>query len=161
MARLGRTFAMPAPQCGPYEDMGRPLLLWIDDFAPGLMLYRAIFDRHGFRVITAASGAEGLRLAALHHPDVVVTDYEMPEMDGEAVAVALRVIAPHIPIIMYSGSTLVPLRVRRSVSAFCDKASSRDQLLNAIHRVMAKKHARTLQPSALPPASNDRHRTVA
>lgn len=141
--------------------MRAPLLLWIDDFAPGLVLYKAIFERNGFRVLTASSGADGLRLASLYNPDVVVTDYEMPEMDGEAVAVSLRVICPATPVIMYSGSTLVPLRVRRNVSAFCDKAGPRNHLLATVHRVMTKKHSAALQPSPFPPASNDGHRTVA
>jgi CheY-like chemotaxis protein len=154
-------YPMPSAQCHSYEGPQRPLLLWIDDFGPGLMVYRAIFERNGFRVITASSGREGLRLATLHNPDVVVTDYEMPEMVGKGVALALKALYPAIPVIMYSGSTLVPLRVRRSVTAFCDKASSRDQLLSTIYRVMAKKPSHPLQPSPLPPASNDGHRTVA
>jgi len=161
MARLARTYTLSAVRPASFDEMGAPLLLWIDDFAPGLMLYKAIFERNGFRVITASSGAEGVRLASLYNPDVVVTDYEMPGMDGEAVAVALRALCPATPVIMYSGSTLVPLRVRRSVSAFCDKAGSRDQLLATIHRVMTKKHTRPLQPSPFPAASNDGHRTVA
>lgn len=138
-----------------------PLLLWIDDFLPGLALYQAIFERHGFRVLTASSGAEGLRLAVSHCPDIVVTDYEMPGMDGEAVAIAMRHLSRGTPVVLFSGSTLVPPRVRRMVSAMCDKAGSRDQLLSTICSLLKKKPAPSLQPPPLPPASDERHRTVA
>lgn len=36
----------------------------------------------GWRVFTAASGSEGLNLAAIHHPDVILLDIMMPDMDG-------------------------------------------------------------------------------
>src|SRR5581483_10342340 len=68
----------------------RPALLWIDDYKPGLELYRAMFERAGFKVFTASSGEQGVKLAAANHIDVVVTDYEMPGMNGEAVAAAVK-----------------------------------------------------------------------
>jgi len=138
-----------------------PTLLWIDDFEPGLALYRAMFERLGFRVLTASSGRAGVRLASLHHIDIVVTDYEMPAMDGEAVATAVKANNPRIPVIMFSGSTLVPIRARRVVDALCDKAGSRDQLLATIHRLLHKKGVRTLQPPPVAQASHHGHRTVA
>src|SRR5690349_3845255 len=69
---------------------GRPTLLWIDDFQPGLALYRSMFEGLGFKVLTASSGKQGVKLAAENLIDVVVTDYEMPGMNGEAVAVAIK-----------------------------------------------------------------------
>ena len=139
----------------------RPTLLWIDDFEPGLVLYRAMFERLGFRVLTASSGKMGVKLASLYRVDIVVTDYEMPGMDGEAVASSVKVLNPKIPVIMFSGSTLVPIRARRVVDALCDKAGSRDQLLATIHRLLHKKGVRTLQPPPVAQASHDGHRTVA
>lgn len=119
----------------------RPTLLWIDDFEPGLALYRAMFEGFGFQVLTASSGAKGIRLAAMNRVDVAVTDYEMPGMDGEAVAASIKTLNPRTPVILFSGSTLVPLRARRVVDAFCDKAGSRNQLLTTIHRLLHKKRA--------------------
>jgi CheY-like chemotaxis protein len=36
----------------------------------------------GWTVLTASSGAEGIELAALHHPDAILLDLMMPNMDG-------------------------------------------------------------------------------
>jgi CheY-like chemotaxis protein len=140
---------------------GRPTLLWVDDFQPGLELYKAMFEGMGFRVLTAGCGLDAVKLAAQQLIDVVVTDYEMPGMDGEAVATAVKAIRPRLPVILFSGSTLVPLRVRRVVDAFCDKAGSRNQLSSTIHRVLQKKRSRALQPPPVGRASDVGHRTVA
>jgi DNA-binding NtrC family response regulator len=144
-----------------FESPARPTLLWIDDFVPALELYQASFERLGFRVLTASNGELGVALAATNHVDVVVTDYEMPGINGEDVATAVKAINTKIPVIMFSGSTLIPLRLRRVVDAFCDKAGSRDKLLAVIHRLLHKKGVRTLQPPPVAQASHHGHRTVA
>jgi CheY-like chemotaxis protein len=143
------------------DTTARPTLLWIDDFEPGLALYKAMFENIGFRVFTASSGDAGVKLAARNCPDVVVTDYEMPGMDGEAVAIAIKAMNSATPVVLFSGSTLVPSRTRRVVNAFCDKAGSRDELLGTIRRLLGKKPVRALQPPPVTPASHDAHRTVA
>ncbi|MBL8960627.1 MAG: response regulator [Gemmatimonadetes bacterium] len=43
-----------------------------------------------FRVIVAENGARGLEMARLHHPDLIVSDVMMPEMDGQALCEAIK-----------------------------------------------------------------------
>jgi DNA-binding NtrC family response regulator len=136
-------------------------LLWIDDFAPALALYKATMETFGFQVLTASSGAAGLKLAALNSIDLVVTDYEMPGMNGETVAAAIKSIDPAIPVIIFSGSTLLSSRSCRNADAFCDKAGNRDRLLGAIHRLLHRKRGSMLQPPPQLEASDDERRTVA
>jgi CheY-like chemotaxis protein len=139
----------------------RPSVLWIDDYRLGLELYRAMFENLGYEVLTASSGEEGLRIAARNRVDVVVTDYEMPGMNGEAVASAIKSVKPELPVILFSGSTLVPIRTRRLVDAFCDKAAPRTHLLSTIERMLHKKASHFLQPPRAARASDVGHRTVA
>ncbi len=57
-------------------------VLIIDD-DPGLLtLLRLGLERDGFEVLTAQGGKEGLRKAYDYHPDLIVLDILMPEMDG-------------------------------------------------------------------------------
>jgi CheY-like chemotaxis protein len=74
-----------------------------------------------------------------HRVDAVVVDYEMPVMNGEAVAKLVKTNWPELPVILFSGSSLLPRRVKHVVDAVCDKAGSRDALLSAIQRVLATK----------------------
>jgi len=159
----GLTLSARSCRTGSRKAPGKWLrtLLWVDDFAPGLAMYKAMFEALGFRVLTATSGVEAVKLAAVNYLDAVITDYEMPEMKGDAVAAAIKALKPGIPILMFSGSTLVPPRCRRMVDAFCDKAGSRDKLLAAIHRLLQRKGSAVLQPTVVAPASYHGHRTVA
>ena len=137
----------------------RPTLLWIDDFAPALSLYKVMLEGLGFRVLTASSGKAGVRIASTNRLDLVVTDYEMPEMNGEEVALAVKALNPSIPVLLFSGSALVPRRMKHLVDGCCDKAGPRSQLLAAIHRLLQRKEV--LQPTPVTQASDHRQRAVA
>jgi len=139
----------------------RPTLLWIDDFEPGLALYKKMFEDLGFKVLTASTGEAGIQLAALYPIDAVVTDYEMPGTDGLRVAVSVKALNPRTPVLLFSGSSLVPGRARRVVDAFCDKAGPRSELLAAIHRLLQTKRSQRLQPPPARQASDHGQRTVA
>lgn len=139
----------------------QPTILWVDDFEPGLAMYRAMFERLGFRVLTASSGQAAIRVASENHLDLVVTDYEMPEINGDGVALAIKAINPSLPIILFSGSTLVPELSRRLFDAQCDKASSREHLLEAIHFLLGRKRPAFLQPPPSAKPSDLGQRTVA
>jgi CheY-like chemotaxis protein len=114
-------------------------LVWIDDYQPGLTVYKAVFERLGFRVLTASCGKLGLELVDSNPVNAVIVDYEMPEMDGEAIATSIKNSRPELPVILFSGSSLVPSRVKNVVDAVCDKAGSRDELLAAINRVLGNR----------------------
>ena len=131
----------------PDANARHPTVVWIDDYEPGLVLYKAVFEDLGFRVLTASRGSVGLDLVASHPADAVVVDYEMPGMNGEAVATSIRHSRPELPIIMFSGSSMLPNRVRNVVDAVCDKAGSRDELLATIHRVLGKQDRSRPAPS--------------
>jgi two-component system KDP operon response regulator KdpE len=64
--------------------------LVIDDEPQIRRALRAGLERSGYEVLTAATGEEGLDLAALHPPDVVILDLAMPGMDGFEVCRHLR-----------------------------------------------------------------------
>ena len=58
------------------------LILVVDDEFDVLSAYTMLFEYRGYRVRTAGNGAEALESAARDRPDVVVSDYMMPIMDG-------------------------------------------------------------------------------
>jgi CheY-like chemotaxis protein/anti-sigma regulatory factor (Ser/Thr protein kinase) len=64
-------------------------VLVIDDEAPVRDLMRRFLGKEGFRVLIAAGGEDGLRLAREHRPDAITLDVIMPGMDGWTVLTAL------------------------------------------------------------------------
>jgi two-component system cell cycle response regulator DivK len=65
-------------------------VLIVDDNQKNLKLARDVLRAAGFRTLEAASGAEGIALAAERLPDVVLLDLRLPDMHGMDVARALR-----------------------------------------------------------------------
>ncbi len=57
-------------------------ILIVDDEPEILTLYGDELKDAGFEVSTAINGAEGLRVAAAEHPDLILLDFKMPIMDG-------------------------------------------------------------------------------
>lgn len=57
----------------------------------------------GYEVITAANGRDGLKKYRLYHPDIIVTDIEMPVMDGFDMVASIRETDGNIPILFASG----------------------------------------------------------
>ena len=83
-------------------------VLVIDDDEEQRTLLKAMLTSVGLRVEEAADGAAGLRAFGQHQPDLVVTDINMPGLDGHDVISALKVQHPTVPVIAISGGSAVP-----------------------------------------------------
>ncbi len=82
-------------------------VLVIDDDEEHRTLVREILVRAGHGVEEAADGAQGLHLFGKRRPDLVITDINMPGIDGHEVISALRVLHEDVPIIAISGGGAV------------------------------------------------------
>lgn len=67
-----------------------PHILVIDDEPQIQRAIRTILTEKGFKVSTASRGEEGLTLAAVNEPDLVILDLGLPDMDGVEVCMRLR-----------------------------------------------------------------------
>ena len=65
-------------------------ILLIDDEKNILLMIKNRLRAHGFDVITASSGSEGLEKARKEAPDLIVLDVLMPDMDGKEVCRLLK-----------------------------------------------------------------------
>jgi two-component system KDP operon response regulator KdpE len=81
--------------------MTSPHILVIDDEPQILRALRTILSAHKYRVTVAQTGEQGLALAAAEHPDIIILDLGLPDMDGITVCAHLREWT-EIPIIILS-----------------------------------------------------------
>lgn len=84
----------------------KPTVLAIDNDAVALSGLQLLMARKGIELDTATGGAEGISLVR-QNPEkyrAILLDYEMPGMNGDAVARRLKEIDPSIKIIMLSGT---------------------------------------------------------
>jgi DNA-binding response OmpR family regulator len=63
-------------------DVDRKRILVIDDDLPLRGMLAAALRQHGFQVLLAGDGAEGQRALTIHHPDVILLDLAMPNVNG-------------------------------------------------------------------------------
>jgi two-component system, OmpR family, response regulator len=82
--------------------MGKVLI--IDDNANLCELWAFLLEDQGHAVITAADGLTALRVYDRQRPDVVITDMELPGLDGLGIIARLRAARPDAKIIAMSGS---------------------------------------------------------
>lgn len=82
--------------------MGRQKILVVEDQAEILELIHYNLTREGFHVVGAQTGDEGLRLACVESPDLVLLDLMLPGVDGLEVCRRLRAddLTRDVPIIM-------------------------------------------------------------
>ena len=79
-------------------------ILVIDDEQGIRNLLDTLLRRKGYDVVLADSGRTGLELFRREHPDIVVLDLKMPEMDGLAVLRQIRGLDPRKPVIILTGA---------------------------------------------------------
>src|SRR2546421_1842398 len=61
---------------------GNKKVLVVDDTIDNLKLLSLLLSRSGYHVLTAKDGREGLEVARHNHPNIIISDVTMPQMDG-------------------------------------------------------------------------------
>jgi CheY-like chemotaxis protein len=115
----------------PGYPISQKLILCIDDDAAILSYEKALLERSGYSVMTAASAQRGLGLVPMYEFDAVLLDYEMPGMNGCDVAAEMKRVRPELAVILLSGSE-VPTYALALVDAFIPKLEASRALLPAI-----------------------------
>jgi len=116
-------------------------VLVAEDNTSLLQLFCRILGRFDFEVITATDGIEALDVFRERQEEigVVITDLEMPEMDGLELREHLQVLSPELPVIAVSAwaDTLrFGDRLDRKFSAVLTKPFTTDVLVERIRDLM-------------------------
>ena len=119
--------------------MGSTVLI-VEDDVHTTELVRMYLARDGHRVLVAADGLEGLRVAGEARPDLVVLDVRMVAGDGLNCLGRLKLEYPELPVLMvstYDNPTYVARAVALGASGYMLKESSGEELVEAIRTVAA------------------------
>ncbi|MDX1600484.1 MAG: diguanylate cyclase [Anaerolineales bacterium] len=114
------------------ERSGRSILL-VDDDADYLAATRMLLEREGHKVVLAHSGEEALQAVKEKPVDLMLLDYYMPGMTGEAVVSQLREFHPTLQVILQTGyaSEKPPREMlnRLDIQGYYDKSEGPEKLL--------------------------------
>src|SRR6476660_3037621 len=114
-------------------------ILVIDDQQGIRNLLDTLLRRKGYDVILAENRRKGLELFRREHPDVIVLDLKMPEMDGIEVLEQVRSLNPdqHVIILTGAGTPEMEQRVYAlGVYEFVHKEFSLHRLGDALKRLL-------------------------
>ena len=78
------------------------LILIVEDEAPQVEVLRYNLEREGYRIVVAMDGEEALEAVAIHHPDLAIIDWMLPQRSGVEICRHIRanVETQRLPIIM-------------------------------------------------------------
>jgi two-component system OmpR family response regulator len=124
------------------EAAGTPgRLLVVDDEKTILELLSGSLRLAGFEVTTAAGGAEAVRAAASHRPDLVLLDVMMPDGDGFEALRRMRSAGIEVPVIFLTARDEEPDRVNGfdlGADDYVTKPFSLNELLGRIRAVLRR-----------------------
>lgn len=120
-----------------------PTLLLIEDHAPLRRNLGDMLTLEGHRVITAANGPDGLRLAREQRPDLILCDIMLPGMDGLEILARLRAdtATRAVPFVFLTAKGSPPeIRAGMNLGAddYLPKPVSRSDLLSSISTRLAR-----------------------
>ncbi len=118
-------------------------ILIVEDNEKNMKLVRDILRHNGFTTIEAMTGGEGVRLATVEVPDLVLMDIQLPDIDGIE---ALRRIREDrsldaVPVIAVSASVMPDDQqkiVNSGFDAFVTKPINLKQFLDTVKRFLAQ-----------------------
>ena len=131
----------------PSEAPGKgETILVVDDSLAWLRLAREVLDAGGYQVQTCEDPSEALSLLEQNPEriDLVITDLQMPGLDGIELAAELLKIQPTLPVLLTSAAMFqMPSEKLRSLGIrdFLTKPWDREQLFSIIRQALASKQS--------------------
>jgi pilus assembly protein CpaE len=121
-------------------------ILIVDDDLDTLKLVGLILQRQGYQIVAANSGSQGLAKASAEHPNLILLDVMMPDMEGYEVARRLRADRDlaRTPIIMFTAKTLVDDKVagfEAGVDDYMTKPTHPAELVSRVKALLARSAA--------------------
>ncbi len=117
------------------------LILVVEDSPTQTYSLKKLLTKHGHEVITAVDGEEGVELARIMQPNLILMDILLPKVDGfQATRVLTRdVHTSHIPIVVISNKTLetdVIWGKRQGAKRYFTKPIDEKELMETINELL-------------------------
>lgn len=121
----------------------KPRALVVDDSLTMRKVLSRLLEREGYEVLVAKDGMDAMQVLQQSTPDIILTDIEMPRMDGFGLARNIRDDArtANTPLIMISSRTADKhqnLAKEIGVDAFFGKPVQDDELLSKVNELLAR-----------------------
>ena len=116
-----------------------PTVLLVDDSATDRAMIGGMLQKNGIQVRYAETGAGALKQLAGALPDIVLTDMQMPEMNGLELVKAVRLSYPRVPVILMTGhgsEALAARALQEGAASYVPKSQANDLLSDCVHHLV-------------------------
>ena len=142
----------PVNDSGESRTAPRARILVVDDDSIIAGLHAAVLELEDYEVVTSDNGEDALMQLAFGEFDLVLTDRNMPVLDGASMVLALRAAGSHVPVVMVSGShdfSPLPPEVERELSVALSKPARTAEMLHAVAFALKSEAAKASARPAL------------
>jgi CheY-like chemotaxis protein len=128
-----------------FDKSHMPKILLVEDNEMNRDMLSRRLQRRGYCVVTAENGEQGLSMARMDAPNLILMDITLPEMDGWDVTRLLKAdeTTRHLPIIALTARVLVSDRAK-AFEAGCDDYDTKpvdfNRLIEKIENLLGKKN---------------------
>ena len=117
----------------------KKMILCVDDNENELSVLKFMLSTNGYRVVSANSGSEAIGIFADSTPDLVLSDYAMPQMNGDQLVNRLKQISAHVPMILLGDPQKMGDQLHGADALLPKKSCSPQELLDKIRTMSARK----------------------
>ena len=128
-------------------------ILCVDDDEQLLSVRKVILQTRGYRVLACNNGRDALQLFKQGGIDLVLSDLNMPELDGVALIDAIKNIAPETPAILVSGKVKIYERETRADIFLPKGMYAPSELLEHVRHLLVRKRGPKKSVARVPFAS--------
>ncbi|WP_221032106.1 ATP-binding protein [Actomonas aquatica] len=141
-----------------FNHLRPSVILVADDVPLNLELIEGIFEDTHHRLVFARNGHEVLAQAQKHHPDLILLDIRMPDMDGREAFEKLRGMPDFaaVPIVSVTASSMMAeeLKLREQFNGYIRKPFSRATLFREVARLLPRHEQSAIDEAADDDASD-------
>ena len=113
-------------------------ILHIDDNPNEQLLTRYVLEKAGYKVVTAGSSEQALRILGAEAIDLVLSDHILRGTTGAEIAKRIKELHPNIPVVLFSGVVEPPPGSEEYTDVFVNKDAGPDQMLQVIATLLNK-----------------------
>jgi CheY-like chemotaxis protein len=117
----------------------KKVILCVDDNEQDLSVLKFMLETNGYRVLPASNGQDAVNIFADNPVDLVLTDYAMPQMNGDQLVNRLKQIAVHIPMILLGDPQKIGGQMHGADALLAKKTCTPQELLERIKIMSARK----------------------
>jgi CheY-like chemotaxis protein len=117
----------------------KKVILCVDDNEQELSVLKFMLITNGYKVVSASTGQEAIKLFAETQVDLVISDYAMPQMNGDQLTERLKQLAPHVPMLLLGDPQKMGGEMHAAEVVLAKKNCSTQELLERIKLMSARK----------------------